>query len=324
MGSCLLTIGIPIYNGDKYFRETLDSIVPQIQGTDDRVEILIQDNASTDDTQKISLEYQSKYHFIRYVRNSSNLEYDKNYDLVITQARGEYVWTFCDDDLVKPGSIQKILTILEKFPNLANLYINYSVYDGEIKICKDERAIKIFEDVLCSTPDGFYLVSQNGSVVASSNIYRKELWQNLKEEDLFETKWIQVSGLSALLIRNYGYYSYCIAEPLWVLRQNPKWINGGGLLKLTLNLLPIFQRFESMGYSKKVQDLMVGFVENNFLGIIITSKRDGLKVDLLLLKRIYKLTNKFRVFWVALLLLLVPAFIYRWVFTLIKFIIVGK
>lgn len=313
----LLTVGIPIYNGDRYLAETLDSILPQVEVLQDKVEFFILDNASTDRTPEICREYISRYPFIRYLRNETNIGYDRNYDLLINLSRGKYVWTFCDDDIIRSWGVQKVIKVLEKFPDLSNIYVNYAVYDGLIKSCKDVRAIKIFYDRLCRTPDQFYLCSQNGTVAASSNIYRRDFWVKLEKDEFFELKWVQVWGLSKLMSQNFSYPSYCIAEPIWILRQDPKWIKGGGLFLLTLNLLPIFQRLEDLGYSKKTQELMVGFIENNFLGIIISSKIDGLKVNWVLIKRIYSLTRKFSYTYSAYFLLIIPNFAYFVVFKLI-------
>jgi glycosyltransferase involved in cell wall biosynthesis len=57
----LLSIAIPTFNGSKYIREALDSIVSQSDALDEDLEVVISDNASTDDTPEIIMEFQSKY-----------------------------------------------------------------------------------------------------------------------------------------------------------------------------------------------------------------------------------------------------------------------
>lgn len=69
----VLSIAIPTYNGAKYIREALDSIITQLDDVDEEVEIVISDNASTDQTPEIISEYQKKYPFIKYFRNDENL-----------------------------------------------------------------------------------------------------------------------------------------------------------------------------------------------------------------------------------------------------------
>jgi len=65
-----LSIAIPTYNGETTIRVTLDSIVPQLE---DCVEIVISDNASSDETAEIVREYRAKYPVIRYSRNDEAL-----------------------------------------------------------------------------------------------------------------------------------------------------------------------------------------------------------------------------------------------------------
>jgi len=317
----LLTIGIPIYNGEEFLKETLNSIVFQVEKVSGLVEILVVDNASTDSTSDIILEYQKKYSSIRYIRNPVNLGFDRNYDKTIIESKGKYVWTFCADDIVVAGSIRKILTILEKYSDLSAVFVNYSVWDGKIQQCKDVRARKIFGDRLCQSPEDFYHIVQNGACVASSNIYNRELWLGVKKEAEFYQRWVQVEVLARLLIQNPQKSSYCIAEPLFILRQGqPEWERGGGLLLLTLNLLPIFQSFKAMGYPEEIERLLVGFIEDSFWAMIFSSKVNGLKVNIVLLRRIYVLTNKFKYFWILFFMLLCPSLFYMLVFRLARLI----
>lgn len=62
----VLSVAIPTYNGSRYIRETLDSIIAQVDDISKVVEIVISDNASTDQTLEIIKDYQKKYSFIKY------------------------------------------------------------------------------------------------------------------------------------------------------------------------------------------------------------------------------------------------------------------
>jgi len=89
------SIGLPVYNGGKFIRETLDSLLAQ---TFTDFELIISDNASTDDTEAICREYSAKDKRIRYVRQSENLGQLLNFEFVLDQAVGEYfMWASADD-----------------------------------------------------------------------------------------------------------------------------------------------------------------------------------------------------------------------------------
>ncbi len=74
-----VSIGLPVYNGDNFLAEAIDSILRQ---TMEDFELIISDNASTDRTEEICREYAAGDSRIRYYRNESNLGAMANYNLV--------------------------------------------------------------------------------------------------------------------------------------------------------------------------------------------------------------------------------------------------
>ena len=73
------------YNGGKYIREQLDSIVLQ---TCQPYEIIIQDDGSTDDTMDIVAEYAQRYPIIRITKNERGKGINNNFFSAIEKARG--------------------------------------------------------------------------------------------------------------------------------------------------------------------------------------------------------------------------------------------
>ena len=107
----LLTIAIPTYNRSRYLARLLAALAPQIAG-DSRVELLISDNHSPDDTPSIVESFRQGGASFRYLRNETNIGSDGNFLQCFESAQGKYVWLFGDDDLPEPGSVQRILSIL--------------------------------------------------------------------------------------------------------------------------------------------------------------------------------------------------------------------
>jgi len=90
-----VSIGMPVYNGAKFIREALDSLLAQ---TFTDFELIISDNASTDDTEAICWEYSKKDDRIRYVRQPSNRGVLDNFKFLLDNAIGEYfMWAAADD-----------------------------------------------------------------------------------------------------------------------------------------------------------------------------------------------------------------------------------
>ena len=90
-----ISIGMPVYNGEKYIREALDSLLAQ---TFTDFELIISDNASTDNTEKICREYMSIDNRISYLRQVKNVGAVANFDFVLAQAKSScFMWAAHDD-----------------------------------------------------------------------------------------------------------------------------------------------------------------------------------------------------------------------------------
>lgn len=90
-----VSIGMPVYNGEKYIREALDSLLAQ---TFTDFELIISDNASIDTTSVICQEYARKDSRICYIRQSQNKGAVANFKFVLDEAVGEYfMWAAHDD-----------------------------------------------------------------------------------------------------------------------------------------------------------------------------------------------------------------------------------
>jgi glycosyltransferase involved in cell wall biosynthesis len=107
----LVSIGIPVYNGERYLRQALDSVLEQSYKN---LEIVISDNASTDRTRDICLEYAARDDRIRYTRNSVNIGLTANLRRVLALSAGEYFLWAAADDLRPSTAVQSLLGPLRK------------------------------------------------------------------------------------------------------------------------------------------------------------------------------------------------------------------
>jgi glycosyltransferase involved in cell wall biosynthesis len=114
-----LSIGLPVYNGENYLRESLDSILGQ-SFTD--FELIISDNASTDGTAAICREYEAKDARVRYYRNEENIGAARNYNRTFHLAQGKYFKWMAHDDVCAPAFLEKCISILEEHPDVALCY----------------------------------------------------------------------------------------------------------------------------------------------------------------------------------------------------------
>ena len=110
-----VSIGMPVYNAASYLREAIDSILAQTY-TD--YEIIISDNASSDETEAICRDYAKREPRISYVRQQENLGATGNFNHVFGIARGRYFKWAAYDDICKPDFLAKCVVVLENRPEV--------------------------------------------------------------------------------------------------------------------------------------------------------------------------------------------------------------
>lgn len=114
-----VSIGLPIYNGERYLAETINSLLDQ---TFSDFELIISDNASTDRTADICAAYTTQDHRIRYYRNEINMGAAPNYNRTFELATGEYFKWGAYDDPCAPTCLERCVEVLEASPEAIMCY----------------------------------------------------------------------------------------------------------------------------------------------------------------------------------------------------------
>jgi abequosyltransferase len=197
----LLTIAIPTYNRSGCLAHLLRILAPQLAG-ETRVELLISDNATPDDTPDVVAAFLEKGVALTYSRNETNIGADANFIRCYELARGEYVWIFGDDDIIVPGGLKEILRSLET-REFDLIYIHSKGFRDRYapaNIPKFSRRMKVF-----SRPEDFALHAYTGLTFISGNIVRKSALEDLPHPDFRKfigTNLAQVSWTFSLLREN--------------------------------------------------------------------------------------------------------------------------
>jgi glycosyltransferase involved in cell wall biosynthesis len=121
-----LSVGLAVYNGDKYLEEAIQSILAQ---TFRDFELIISDNASTDRTAEICAKYAALDNRIRYSRNATNIGGANNENLTFKLARGKYFRWAAHDDVCAPELFEKCIAVLENDPEVVLCYSQVVVMD---------------------------------------------------------------------------------------------------------------------------------------------------------------------------------------------------
>lgn len=136
----VVTVGLPVFNGENYLNEALESLMSQ---DFEDFELVISDNASTDSTRLILKEWAAKDARVKVCLNDRNVGGAANFNRVLALAKGEYFRWASHDDLVAPEMLRRCMTVIEEEgPSCVLVYPQTVVIDGE------GSAVEVFDNNL--------------------------------------------------------------------------------------------------------------------------------------------------------------------------------
>lgn len=121
-----VSIGLPVFNGEAYLGEAIDSILAQ---TFTDFELIISDNASDDGTPGICQSYVEADSRVRYFRNDRNLGGAWNYNQVFALSSGRYFKWAAHDDNLEPAFLQRCVDVLDAHPEITLCYPKTRIID---------------------------------------------------------------------------------------------------------------------------------------------------------------------------------------------------
>lgn len=213
-----LSICIATYNRGQFIAETLDSILNQVEPG---VEVVVVDGASTDDTPEVMARYVSRYPHIRYFREPTNSGIDEDYDKVVGYAEGEYCWLMPDDDLIRPGSVRRVLSAISD--NVDLVVVDAEVRNADMSLKLEDSRLKFDEDRVYETGEHetFFMDVANHLNFIGCVIIRRDFWLSRDRSTYYGTVFIHVGVIfqhpPPKLVR-------VISDPLVIIRYgNAMW-----------------------------------------------------------------------------------------------------
>lgn len=168
-----ISIVLPTHNGSRYLRESVESCRSQ---TCRDWELVIVDDASTDDTPRILAELAAAEPRIRVIRNGQNRKLPASLNVGFRAARGRFFTWTSDDNRFRPAALEEMMGALESAPAEVGV-----VYAGSTLIDEDgaaRRDLPVYQPAQL----GF-----RGNVVGACFLFRRELFKRVGgyAEDLF-------------------------------------------------------------------------------------------------------------------------------------------
>ena len=120
----LLSCAVTTYNRARWLTHTLPRLIEAARPYGDRVEVVVCDNTSTDNTPELVARFAGMPGFSSR-RNRANVGMLGNLGATVRASNGAYVWLIGDDDLIVDGAIGSVLDGLEAHPDVEMAYLNY-------------------------------------------------------------------------------------------------------------------------------------------------------------------------------------------------------
>lgn len=215
----LISVIVPVYNGELYLKNCIESIEAQTYGT---FEVVIVNDGSTDGTADLCARLAKKYPNLRYI-TTDDLGVSASRNSGIAQAKGEYL-TFVDaDDRIHPQMLKRLYdVIVQTDSDIAGCGFGIWRTDQEWKVLSKSVAATPEADKLYHVAED-YIVQEllQGNSRCWSKLYRRTALERLKqrtgtwftegltigEDMLFLTELLpEVTRIAELSFKGYGYY----------------------------------------------------------------------------------------------------------------------
>lgn len=178
MDDIMVSVWCTTYNHEKYIKQALDGFVSQV--ADFRYEVIMYDDASTDDTQKIIMDYYEEYPdiIVPFFRKENGFERDlqnfkERQQELLKLSRGKYIATCEGDDFwIDSQKLQIQVDFLEKHPECMLVGHNNLIFNektGELS-----TANPIYKDGFVEMED--LILHKNGFIHTATHVYRREIY----------------------------------------------------------------------------------------------------------------------------------------------------
>jgi len=324
----ILTLALPVYNGEDCIELTLESIF-EAQGflNEDELlslEIIVSDNQSTDNTASIVEKYDDTSLSIRYNCNSKNLGYDGNIDMLVSLANGKYVWFLGCGEKINKDALKRLFQKLNNTIEYTNILVDFDIYDESKNKITDKNIFHFNEDITILEKNNFSKIKYGPAV--SSNIINKRMWEKVQHVSLVVDGWIHIERILSMIALSENSKTLFLTKAYFTLyREKDGWWTkpNSYLLLLLLLHIKVIRSMRDKGYDAKVvKSLELKQSRIALLMAIVQSKEFGMKLNKKILIEMIDLFKYDYFFWAfSFPLLLLPrklTFLPRGIFKILQ------
>lgn len=266
----MISVVLPTYNGAKYISQAIESILNQ---TFKDFELVIVNDASTDNTLNIISGYAEKDERIKVITNAVNSKLPKSLNIGFSNCKGDYFTWTSDDNILHPDVFEKLVYVLENNSDVGFVFSCEEFIDDKGKIIGRRKH-----------PDNLNEIYFK-NIISASFLYRREVHEQLEGYD--ETKFL-VEDYDFFL-RAYEKYKFLyIPEVLYSYRKHAESLTGTKRSEAKNRTIELLKIFNQKAVSGNVKSMTAKGISNLYLDLsneyFLRVLDEGIKSDILYLK----------------------------------------
>lgn len=253
----LVSICIPAYNAAPYIGETIECWLNQ---TYPNIEIIVQDDCSTDDTYHIALELSRNDHRLKVYKNIKNLGIGDNWNEAYKKTVGEFVVIANADDIYNSKMIENALNIFQENQKLDAVSFKYNLLLEDLNEIKE---LDVHSTLNIGLQKDLFKICffQNPFSIVFSVFKRESLKKILLDgENLFLNTQICDAELFFRAGKNNFslYYSDYVAGKYRKHTSNNSYIKNGERYSWLFDVFPKYRQYLLINHQKQTKDLLLG------------------------------------------------------------------
>lgn len=271
----MVSIILPVYNGEKYIRESIDSILEQ---TYSNIELIIVNDASTDKTSEIISEYASRDNRIKIIENEKNKKLPESLNVGFTNAKGKYYTWTSDDNIYRKNAIEEMVKVLIENNNIDFVYAQCVNIDK----CGRKKG-KGF----ASSIENIYI----GNCIQACFLYRNKVHVALKGYD--STKFLYEDYDFWLRAYEYKFKFYFLNKVLYEYRIHKESLTTTKKAEVSRKIIPVLKN--NLKKVNKKNLLIKGQICKRISYLYLDDNKEILAKMYLLISNIYTNSINFRI-----------------------------
>lgn len=261
-----------------YLRQALESIHLQLSTTtaiSPLIEVVVADNASTDDTPDVLNQYANLIENFISVRNPQNVGFDGNVNVAVRAARGQYCWYLGDDDIILPGAIEHMLEICKTNAPAVISVLDEPLTDRQA-LPNIPQSYDVSNHISELSPTASYVRGHLPSAL-SMLAFKRDAWLAAADFDNHIPGWFYFETILRIAAKD-GNSVLHVPTPMIATGQDMRWADGGAGLKIFIDCNRFLRKMINWGYDRKT--ITAELTENmrRFPRVLLQAKVRGLPI----------------------------------------------